>query len=95
MRAHHALVPGIVALFAAVQSAPALAQAQYPSRPIHLVVPFPAGGSSDLLGRALAKKMSEGLAQQVVVENRAGAGGTNLQGLPRYVSDHRKQDHGV
>jgi len=76
MRARHALVSGIVALFAAAQGAPALAQAQYPSRPIHLIVPFPAGGSSDLLGRALAKKMSEGLAQQVVVENRAGAGGT-------------------
>jgi tripartite-type tricarboxylate transporter receptor subunit TctC len=76
MRARHALVPGIVALLAVAQSAPALAQAQYPSRPIHLIVPFPAGGSSDLLGRALAKKMSEGLAQQVVVENRAGAGGT-------------------
>ena len=52
-------------------------QAQgYPSRPIRVVVPFPAGGSADLLGRALAKKMSEGLAQQLVVENRAGAGGT-------------------
>jgi tripartite-type tricarboxylate transporter receptor subunit TctC len=76
MRTRHALVPGIVALFAAAQSAPALSQAQYPSRPIHLIVPFPAGGSSDLLGRALAKQMSEGLAQQVVVENRAGAGGT-------------------
>ena len=76
MRARHTLVAGIVALFAAVPGAPALAQAQYPSRPIHLIVPFPAGGSSDLLGRALAKKMSEGLAQQVIVENRAGAGGT-------------------
>ena len=48
----------------------------WPSRPLRLIVPFPAGGSADLLGRALARKMSEGLAQQVVVENRAGAGGT-------------------
>jgi tripartite-type tricarboxylate transporter receptor subunit TctC len=53
----------------------ALAQV-YPSRPVRLIVPFPAGGSSDLIGRALARKMSEGLGQQVVVENRAGAGGT-------------------
>jgi tripartite-type tricarboxylate transporter receptor subunit TctC len=53
----------------------ALAQV-YPSRPVRLIVPFPAGGSADLIGRALAKKMSEGLGQQVVVENRAGAGGT-------------------
>jgi tripartite-type tricarboxylate transporter receptor subunit TctC len=48
----------------------------YPSRPVRLIVPFPAGGSADLIGRTLAKKMSEGLGQQVVVENRAGAGGT-------------------
>jgi tripartite-type tricarboxylate transporter receptor subunit TctC len=62
---------------AALYTEPAQAQAQaYPSRPVRLIVPFPAGGSSDLLGRALAKKMSEGLLQQVLVENRAGAGGT-------------------
>jgi tripartite-type tricarboxylate transporter receptor subunit TctC len=53
----------------------ALAQ-NYPSRPVRLVVPFPAGGSADLIGRAAAKKMSEGLGQQVIVENRAGASGT-------------------
>jgi tripartite-type tricarboxylate transporter receptor subunit TctC len=53
----------------------ALAQV-YPSRPIRLIVPFPAGGSADLIGRTLAKKMSEGLGQQLLVENRAGAGGT-------------------
>jgi tripartite-type tricarboxylate transporter receptor subunit TctC len=67
---------GLAALCAAALHT-AAAQAQgYPSRPIRLIVPFPAGGSADLLGRALAKKMSEGLVQQVVVENRAGAGGT-------------------
>jgi tripartite-type tricarboxylate transporter receptor subunit TctC len=43
---------------------------------VRLVVPFPAGGSADLIGRALAKKMGEGLGQQLIVENRAGAGGT-------------------
>jgi len=48
----------------------------YPSRPIRLIVPFPAGGSTDLIGRALAKKLGEGLGQQPIVENRAGAGGT-------------------
>ena len=67
---------GIAALCAAVSyTGPAQAQT-YPSRPVRVIVPFPAGGSSDLLGRALAKKTSEGLGQQVVVENRAGAGGT-------------------
>ncbi len=52
----------------------ALAQA-FPVKPIRLVVPFPAGASSDVVGRMLAQKMSEQLGQQVVTDNRAGAGG--------------------
>lgn len=48
----------------------------YPLRPVRLIVPFPAGGSTDLIGRTLAKKLGEGLGQQLIVENRAGAGGT-------------------
>src|SRR5882757_3804603 len=47
----------------------------YPVKPIRLIVPFPAGASSDIVGRLLAQKISEPLGEQVVADNRAGAGG--------------------
>jgi tripartite-type tricarboxylate transporter receptor subunit TctC len=53
---------------------PALAQ-QFPDHPIHLIVPFPAGGSTDLAARVVGKRLSETLGQPVVVENRPGGGG--------------------
>jgi tripartite-type tricarboxylate transporter receptor subunit TctC len=56
-------------------SVPAVAQ-DYPTKPITLVVPFPAGGGNDALARLMAERMSRTLGQQVVVENRGGAGGT-------------------
>ena len=53
------------------------AQAQsYPSRPITLVIPFPPGGSTSIVGRVIADKMSQLLGQGIVVDNRGGAGGT-------------------
>jgi tripartite-type tricarboxylate transporter receptor subunit TctC len=51
------------------------AAAAFPERPISLVVPFPAGGSTDLVARVIAERMSTSLGQQVVVENKGGAGG--------------------
>jgi tripartite-type tricarboxylate transporter receptor subunit TctC len=60
--------------FATLASRPALAA--YPDRPIRLIVPFAAGGNADLVGRLLAEYMAPTLGQSIVVENRAGAGGS-------------------
>jgi tripartite-type tricarboxylate transporter receptor subunit TctC len=68
----------IVLLGGAVASSfaagPAAAQV-YPSRPVTLVIPFPPGGGNDALGRMVADKMSRSIGQQIVVDNRGGAGG--------------------
>ena len=52
------------------------AQSDYPNRPIRLIIGFPAGGSTDIVGRVVAQKLGERLGQAVVVENKGGAGGT-------------------
>jgi tripartite-type tricarboxylate transporter receptor subunit TctC len=59
----------------ALAAAPASSQ-DYPNRPITLVVPFPPGGSTTIVARIVADKMSEALGQSIVVDNRGGAGGT-------------------
>src|SRR5882672_5097549 len=63
-------------LFAVALAWAANAGAQtWPSRPVHMIVPFPAGSSPDLIARLLGEKLAPALGQPVVVENRPGAGG--------------------
>src|SRR5205814_10213942 len=62
-------------------TASAAAQSDYPNRPIRLIIPFPAGGSNDIVGRAIAQQMGDRLGKQVIIDNRTGAGrviGTEL-----------------
>ena len=66
----------LAALSFAACSGAALAQSDYPSKPIRLVVGFAAGGISDVLARALAAKFSQNLGQQMIVDNKPGAGTT-------------------
>ena len=72
-----ALVLGVLGLL----SLPAQAQAPYPNKPIKWIVPFAPGGSGDLIARLLAERMSQGLGQTVIIDNRGGNGsvlGTDL-----------------
>jgi tripartite-type tricarboxylate transporter receptor subunit TctC len=65
----------VLASVAGLCAAPnAFAQGAFPTKPITLVVPYPAGGANDMLGRLIGQKLSESLGQQVIVENKPGAG---------------------
>jgi len=66
----------LLTILAILLAVPAIATAEdYPSRPIRLIIPFPPGGSNDVVGRVFATRLSEHLGKQVVVDNRSGAGG--------------------
>jgi len=66
----------LVAICAMLAAGFACAQGTYPNRPIRIIVPWPPGQATDLVGRVLAARLTELLGQQVIADNRAGAGGT-------------------
>ena len=66
----------LLAALSVLLAVPALAQAPYPVKPVRLIVPYPPGGGNDTLARIFGQKLTESLGQQIVVENRPGAGTT-------------------
>ena len=88
----HTLRAFILALFAAsitVQAQPtSTSQGQaYPVKPIRCVVPYPPGGPTDIIGRAIAQKLAESLGQPVIIDNRGGAAGTSSEQVARSLAD--------
>ena len=67
---------GAALLAAGLAAGNALAADKYPTKPIRFIVPFPPGGGTDIVARVIAQRMTETLGEQVVVDNRGGAGGT-------------------
>src|SRR5512139_1363286 len=69
-------VAAITVSFVSIGSAHSQNASEFPNRPLRYIVPFPPGGSTDIVARVVAAALGEQLKQQVVIDNRAGAGGT-------------------
>lgn len=90
------MMPAIATLMAgqmpAILAATAPAAAQYwPTRPVAMVVPFAAGGATDVMARVLAPRLSDHLGQQLIIENADGAGGMTGVARPQYRIRHARQ----
>jgi tripartite-type tricarboxylate transporter receptor subunit TctC len=77
----HILFRLLAAVVAAVFAGMPLASTAYPTKPVRMIIPFPPGGASDYVGRTVAHALSEMWGQNVVVDNRGGAGATIGTGL--------------
>ena len=75
MRPRHALLAAFIVCSIRYDGAGPAAAQSWPSRPLTMVVPFAAGGGTDVLGRIVGRRLSEVLGQQVIIENVGGAGG--------------------
>src|SRR5256885_7134457 len=76
---HRARLAAVLLAWAACLLPQAVSAQSYPARPIRIIVPFPAGGTTDIIARLVAQRMSETMGQPAVVENRGGAGGAAVR----------------